>query len=207
MVVNLPSLTVATAAGQQLAYLADPSHGRQHVFESAWQDAVTALAEQQQQQQQGTSQPAEGAVQSLEQMLQQQLAHTRAREQHRAMEELLYVAAVADVTAASLSFISSGDMRIQQDKLTAFMSPAAADAVEAELQSALGSHFAGQDETILVGLCDRTEAAQLLLGDFEYGSYFLAALENMCKEADMPLQGNSDALLEMASKLPKSVVK
>ena len=93
---------------------------------------------------------------------------------------------------------------------------------------------------VLVGLCDRTEAAQLLLGDFEYGcvslsdgkstqmchahlqrcfqgsadtvpspyrSYFLAALEHMCKEAKMPLQGNSDALLEMASKLPKSVVK
>ena len=50
-------------------------------------------------------------------MLQQQLAHTRAREQHRAMEELLYVAAVADVTAASLSFISSVedlDARLQQ---------------------------------------------------------------------------------------------
>ena len=40
-----------------------------------------------------------------------------------------------------------------------------------------------------------------------FRSYFLAALENMCKEANMPLQGNSDALLEMASKLPKSVVK
>ena len=144
-------------------------------------------------------------------MLQQQLAQARAREQHRAVEELLYVAAVADVMAASLRFITSVEeldarlqqaspfslcvgacrrpavwmaaqdkmppvprccfeidslrdrqpadsaavlaaqsgMRIQQDRLTAFMSPAAADAVEAELQSTLGSHFAGQDESKL----------------------------------------------------------
>ena len=49
---------VVSAAGQQLAYLADPSHGCQHVFESTWQDAVAALAEQQQQQQ-GAPQPGQ----------------------------------------------------------------------------------------------------------------------------------------------------
>ena len=62
----------------------------------------------------------------------------------------LLLSSLEDVATGSLLEVLlavQGDMRIQQDKLTAFMSPAAADAVEAELQSTLGSHFAGQDES------------------------------------------------------------
>ena len=116
---------------------------------------------------------------------------------------------------------------MQEGRLDALMTPAAADAAAGLVASMLGSETPGQGKhagqltvapsppaTATLHLClpaascfcDRTESAQLALGNLEYG-YFLAAMEQMCQLADVPLGGNSDTLLAMASDLPLDEVK